>query len=801
METGNDHEKDQDVISQQELEQEIEWMRRLLALEEKEIPLPESLRSQHLLAKIKDVVPDPPRQDSPFAVSEFPAQRTGEEKKKSKTLFFKLASCAACLALVLFGWRQLSDGGAMITQKPAGMPERAASSAASAEMAAAMPAAGNPEAQDTIDTAELAADTALLAAPQTALVELPEQPLAAGYDEVYQAVSDIYQKRNQPRPRSYPSPSVGDANRFTVESPVADMAPAAPVNPTTAGSGNSKNDAGVFSTNVQVEGIDESDLIKTDGVYLYHYRFDGKTGGAEVSIVAANGLKLLSTIELADFTDAELYVSGDRLILVQTAGEERVRELLGTLERAKADSRNASSELIVPDYVEPQGEQEPELIDMVETVVYDLADRKNPKEVGRYQQDGRYVSSRLSGDTLYLVTNKNLYRFYPDGGPVPLPRYLPIMGENGKAEALDAGNILLPPYQESLNYAVVSALSLSAGARETKAVLGMADQIMMSGDALCLTASISAEGGDASWWNRTDTGVTRFVVTDGALGYLSSGRVPGLIDNQFSLDEYQGNLRIATTSRNEQGEPVNNVFVYNQKMEKLGGVENLAPGEQIYSVRFLGNTAYLVTWRQVDPLFVIDLSNPKRPVVKGELKIPGFSEYLHPIDQNTLLGFGRNTLINQWGGSSEDGLKLSLFDVSNPTDPKEITSYLLGNSGSESVALENHKAFLYDPQNKLIGFPATIHTSEGASISRPWGGSSDVTFSGYLLFTVTEDGFELAATLPSEGGGVAEGFHRTDPAHSIDRGVYIGKTFYTIANGRIRAYSLDDFKQIGELAY
>lgn len=790
MENNQDFEKDQEEFTQQELEQEVLWMRALLELEEKEIPLPESLRSEHLLEKIRDAAAEEPEAEKTPVPDTAP-----QAKNKGKVLFFKLASCAACLALVVFGWRQISMEGSMITQSAAG-------AAPAASSASAAPAAA--------ETAEMAADTAADAAPLESLqmaeaeapavpkaaVELPEQPSAADYGEVYGAVSEIYEKRHAPRKSVDYRSSVTEM--AVEEDAVMFAAPKA--NPATAG--GEAYDAGVSSTNVQIDGIDEADIVKTDGVYLYHYRFDQQTGGAEVAIIAANGLKLLSTIQLPDYTDAELYVSGDRLILVQTASEDRVRGLLGAIKRQPLDSGTAdSSDIIIPDYIEPSEEEEVELIDMVETVVYDLSDRKNPRETASFQQDGVYVSSRLSGNTLYLVTNKDLYRFTPDGGVSPLARYLPIMGENGKASALEAGDILLPPYRENLNYAVVSALNLESEKREAKAVLGMAEQIMMSADALFLTASLPAEGENAFWWDRTDTGVTRFAVTGGTLGYLSSGRVPGLVDSQFALDEYNGNLRIATTSRNAEGESVNNLFVYNQKMEKIGGVEDLAPGERIYSARFLGNTAYLVTYRQTDPLFVIDLSNPKKPVVKGELKIPGFSEYLHPIDEDTLLGFGRNTVVTQWGDSSEDGLKLSLFDVSNPSDPKEISSYLLGNAGSSSDVLDNHKAFLYDPQRKLAGFPATIRTASGARVGEPWSGDRTVTFSGYLLVKVNEDGFELYGTLPSEGGNPAEGFQRSDPANAIERGVYIGNTFYTIASGRIRAYSLDGLEPLGELVY
>ncbi|PWM21356.1 MAG: hypothetical protein DBX44_08590 [Oscillospiraceae bacterium] len=776
MENERDYEKEQETFTEQELNEEVEWMRALLELDQTEIPLPDSLRSEHLLERLRET-----EQNS----SESQKADTADEKARPRggrrVLFLKLAACAACFALVFFGWRQASSNS--LPQ----MTEKTSEASAAYGTERIAPASG--ESGQTQENVAAAAPAQVAAENNVAL---PEQPVASSYDEVYDAVSGIYEALYGPYEDTVDD-AVDKAEEEVQEAPMLDAAMPSP-----GIAGSSASNAAVSSTNVQVEGVDEADIVKTDGVYLYHYRFDQETGGAQVSIITANGLKLLSTISLPDFSDAELYVSGDRLILVQTAPEERVRTLLQGL-RPLLDSGAGEDGVIVPDYLEPDSEQALEPIDMVETVVYDLSDRKNPKEIARYQQDGRYVSSRLSGDTLYLVSNKNLYRFAPNDGPALY--YLPVTGENGEATFLDAGDIYLPPYRENLNYAVVSALDLSSQHRETKAVLGMADQIMMSGDALFLTASIPQEGENVSRWNRRDTGVTRFLVTDGALSYLSSGRVSGTVNNQFSLDEYQGNLRIATTSYGEDGEPVNNVFVYDAAMELVGSVEGLAPGETIYSVRFIGDAAYLVTYEQVDPLFVVDLSDPENPVVKGELKIPGFSEYLHPIDENTLLGFGKNTVMSRWGGSSEDGLKLALFDVSDPTDPREIASYLLGNAGSSSEVLNNHKAFLYDPQRKLVGFPATIWTSTGATPGSPWSGDNHVTFSGYLLLEVREDGFVLYGTLPSDSEGPAEGFNRSDAANAIERGLYIGDTFYTVSSGRIRAYALDTLELIGELAY
>jgi inhibitor of cysteine peptidase len=239
--------------------------------------------------------------------------------------------------------------------------------------------------------------------------------------------------------------------------------------------------------------------------------------------------------------------------------------------------------------------------------------------------------------------------------------------------------------------------------------------------------------------------------------------------------------------------------VLDAQMKKIGALEDLAVGERIYSVRYRGKTAYVVTFRQVDPLFVIDLSDPKRPTVKGELKIPGFSEYLHPIDDNTLVGLGMNTTTTKYGGVVQDGMKLSLFDVSDPVAPRETASLLLGNMGSYSEAIDNHRAFLYYPQQRLIGLPAVIYTTSGATAGDPWSGERSVSFSGYLVIRVNKDGFEIAGTIPSEDE--QQGFHRYDYNNAIERGLYIGKTLYTVSSARLRAFSLDTFAEIGELVY
>jgi uncharacterized secreted protein with C-terminal beta-propeller domain len=181
------------------------------------------------------------------------------------------------------------------------------------------------------------------------------------------------------------------------------------------------------------------------------------------------------------------------------------------------------------------------------------------------------------------------------------------------------------------------------------------------------------------------------------VGYAGSGDVPGYLLNQFSMDEYQGNLRVATTVWEKNS---NSLFILDPSMNITGSVENLAKGETIYSVRFIKDNGYVVTYRTMDPLFVFDLSDPKKPVLTGELEVPGFSSYLHPIGDDMLLGIGADTYdIYRKDSSGKDvvigtrqgGIKFSLFDISDKGKPKEISKYVVGDSGTWSEALNNHK--------------------------------------------------------------------------------------------------------------
>lgn len=772
--TMSDHEQDR---SKDDMQDEQQWLRALLLRDSERFQLPDSLKSENLLHKLEAL-----------DASENEGAQTLEIKpqKQGKTLYLRYLSYVACIAIVLFGWYNAKQ-----TNTMSAAPEAVALKAAQPESAEA-PAGAMMMTAEAAGQAEAEAEAEVL------------QPVAESYAQVYDTLTTVW--NNQAARYGYGGVNDNTGGRVMLqegimaEMPSADMAP----KPSTGG-GN-----GVYSTNVQIEGVDEADMVKTDGTYIYQYRFDSMTGGAQIAISTVNGLRLLSTIPLPEYADAQLYLTGNRLVVVQSVPEKEAQALLAPFNQTLSDyvgdragnaaqsaADQASADLVVPDYYRA-GPNRTNSITMTEAITFDISDHTKPKKIGNYRQDGRYVSSRLSSDTLYLVTNKAVSGDVVTGAD-PVYNYLPVTGAAEKAAVLPADSIIIPPYLENLNYAVVTALNVSTQAADTKAVLGMADQIMMSQNSLYLTATVTST--DSRNRYTRATGITRFSVTGGGLKYLASGKVAGYIDNQFSLDEHGGNLRIATTAYNDYNKTVNNLYVLNGLLQPVGSVENLAEGERIYSVRYVDETAYVVTFRETDPLFVIDLSNPAKPQVKGQLKLPGFSEYLHPIDKNTLLGLGVNTVVTQYGGVVQDGLKLTLFDVTNPANPQEKASYLLGNMGSTSEALQNHKALMYYPEQQLIGFPATIYTTQGATPQDPWSGAQQVSFAGYLVIKIKADGFELAGTLPNEQDGAASGFMRYDSGNTIQRGIYVGRTLYTVSPARVTAYSLDSFERTGELKY
>ena len=511
-------------------------------------------------------------------------------------------------------------------------------------------------------------------------------------------------------------------------------------------------------TLTQVEGIDEADIVKTDGKEIY--------------ISADNAVHIVGTEQGKMSNDAtlivgngksvdELYVDGNRLVLIGTRSEygegpidppNVIRPFAG--ETAKG---------FLPPYYHSK------TFSFVD--VYDVTDPKKPVFLKEHEMEGAYLTSRKNGDIVYLVTNTIVYR----DNPLPLMKDS-VTETDGVPVKLD--DVMIMPGCPSFGYIILSAVDIrNESETEVEAITAYGSIVYMSDHALYLAEN--------AFDQTVITKITKFNINGMKIGYAGSGKVEGALLNQFSMDEYQGFLRVAATQR-EKG---NGVYILDGSLNVVGSVEGLAKGETIYSVRFIGETGYVVTFRNMDPLFVFDLSDPKSPKLTGELTIPGFSNYLQPVGENMILGIGADTYNiyrkDRDGkdvviGTRQGGIKLSLFDVSDLGKPKEISKYVLGDSGSYTEAFYNHKAVMLDNGKNLVAFDASICSEKGSNAAQ-----------ALVLIDYGDNKLTLKGTLEAVQ---AEYYGRYTPY--AKRGVAIGNEIYYIQNGRVTSYDYESLSPV-----
>lgn len=425
-------------------------------------------------------------------------------------------------------------------------------------------------------------------------------------------------------------------------------------------------------TNTQVENVDEADIIKNDGRYIYILAGGTYKTERRVTILSAADMKVVSRIILDSddyyYNIQEMYVNGDRLVLLASESEKYKES---DDERIDVAYPNTSKGSVV-------------------SFVYDISDRENPEFVRKVSQDGyEYVSSRMIDGILYTVSN---YRVRGNTENEIKENAIPEV--NGKEIACDC--IYIYDY-DSKSYNILTAYDtrLDDGEVNSVSVLGSGHEVYCSEDALYVA--------NGSWdYDKGNFSEIYSFSLDGVnIAYRASGTVKGNFLNQFSFDEYKGNLRVATTDYSYvYDNDVSSIYVLNKDLELIGKLEDIAYDEQVKSVRFMGDTGFIVTFRNTDPLFTLDLSDPTAPKVVGEVKLPGFSSYLHPVGEGLVVGLG-------YDGDEENAdfntVKVSLFDVSDLKNPKEVDTFVLKNA--YSTALSDPKAFISYPEEKLIGFP------------------------------------------------------------------------------------------------
>ncbi len=511
---------------------------------------------------------------------------------------------------------------------------------------------------------------------------------------------------------------------------------------TAAAAQNNKNEGGTGSddrvvnygkTNTQVENVDEADIIKNDGKYLYIlsggvYNY----GKRVVTVVDAGNMKVASKIEIDEgefnYNIQEMYVNGDRLILV--ANEYEIIE-------------DEKTEYSTYRYYDGK----------TVSFVYDIADRKNPAFVRKVSQNGSsYISSRMIDGVLYTLSS-----YYVRGNSENEVKENAVPKVNGEFIACDC--IYVYDY-DSESYTVLTAYDtkLNDGEVNSLSVLGGGEDAYCSGDALY----VARHNYDDS--EGVFTEIYSFSLNGTEIAYKASGTVRGDFLNQFSFDEYEGNLRVATTYYSYKHDvDVSSIYVLNKDLELIGALEDIAYDEQVKSVRFMGDTGFIVTFRNTDPLFTLDLSDPTAPKAVGEVKLPGFSSYLHPVGDGLVVGLG-------YDGDEENAdfntVKVSLFDVSDIKNPKEVDTFVL--KDVTSSALYNHKAFIYYPEQNLIGFPVE-HYANGTVLSYKLLKIENRVIESHLGYT-----------------------HKTERmTGDLFRGTYIGSKLYTIDNYNVCEFDID----------
>jgi uncharacterized secreted protein with C-terminal beta-propeller domain len=314
---------------------------------------------------------------------------------------------------------------------------------------------------------------------------------------------------------------------------------------------------------------------------------------------------------------------------------------------------------------------------------------------------------------------------------------------------------------------------------------------------------------DGLWWSgEGETIVHRISIDNGAIDIEASGTVPGRILNQFSMDEYDNHFRIATTSSSFGGVRAansNNVYILDSELSIVGRLENLAPGEQIYSARFMGDKGYLVTFKNIDPLFTLDLSDPSSPMVLGKLKIPGYSNYLHPFDENHLIGIGKEAVESKDENFAwYQGVKISLFNIEDVETPKEVGKLLIGDRGTDSPVLYDHHAMLFDKRSGVIVIPileAKIFPEKYPQGVPPSTHGEYVFQGAYVLNIDVEDGIEVKGMVTHIDDPqvlIKSGYYLYSP-YEIVRSLYIGEVLYTISSGKVVASSLENLEEISAL--
>lgn len=560
-------------------------------------------------------------------------------------------------------------------------------------------------------------------------------------------------------------------------------------------------------TNIQVKGVDEPDIIKNDGKYIYAVS-NGKV--YIIDAYPASDMKILTKLDINNSV-SQIFINNNKLVVFS-----RSYEYVGYArddEEIATDVAISGKSVVAPCYDGYCGGYSTS-----KTLVYtfDITDKTNPIISDKYAIEGDYRDSRMINDYVYVITNK----YVNLKNPSP-----PMYWVNDREMAIDVASIYYPEYpSQNYIFSTIMAIDLNNGDYNSEVFLtgGSSDMYVSTNNIYLINEKyynqyefyddmikevylpivpmniqdkINEElAKDDDYWKKSQKIqkiITNYSVSLGRektefdkkllnaiedynvnfakkyhktaiykvnldkleINYETVGEVPGRVLNQFSMDEHNSYFRVATTTGNMWGgTSLNHLYILNKNLEIVGSVEDLAKGERIYSARFIGDRAYIVTFKKVDPLYVIDTSNPNNPKVLGYLKIPGYSDYLHPYDENHVIGIGKEAI------EAEDslkesrnidfawyqGIKISLFDVTNVEKPVEKDKYLIGDRGTNSPALHDHKAILFDKEKEIFVIPIQLHQIDKSKYDSddeiPDTAYGDFVWQGAYVFNINLNG-------------------------------------------------------------
>lgn len=516
------------------------------------------------------------------------------------------------------------------------------------------------------------------------------------------------------------------------------------------------------TTNLQMEGVDESDIAKIDGSYIYT---------VEDKYIVITDIRDGKLEEVTRFLPKdcgaadrvmEIYVDGDQLILVVQGYETS----LGESSKAGSDKENSDKESPDEEIAVSDASEDSAFCykmngkSTTQIQVYSIVDRRNPEFEGRLIQDGYYNTSRKIGDVVYLFTQ---YHMTSDVVGYVEKEYTSVIPKvNG--EKVAAGEIYLPESSGESGI-LVSSLDVNKPDKvlDSKLVISGYAQTYISKDALYLY--------EEDYDGAMITNIAKFALDEGRISGVAATAVRGYVRDTFAINASDGYLRVLTTDYSTEDE-VNALYILDENLKLTGQLTGIAPGEEIYAARFMGNTGYFVTYRNTDPLFTVDLSDPAKPEIIGELKVTGFSEYLHFWDDTHLLGIGYES--DEKTGNIEN-IKISMFNIENPGEVIEEAKLVLKDV-DYSEALYDYKSVIISKDKNLIGLVCEDYSGSGIKQT-------------YQIYSYENGAFKKQAEIPGINGVNYENV----------RGMYSGNVFYLWINDNITSYDMTDgFKKIKE---